>query len=66
MADEFAQPFFNDLANKAGVQYDYLICKSDGQAKTFKQGEKLNLIVNIDEIENKLQKIIKPALQNAS
>ncbi len=58
MAEDFAQPFFNDLANKVGIKYDYLICKSDGRARTFKQGEKLNLIVNIEEVERKLRKII--------
>ena len=59
MAEDFAQPFFNDLANKAGIRYDYQICKSDGRASNFKQGEKLNLIVNIEEIEQKLKKIVK-------
>ena len=58
MAEDFAQPIFNDLANKVGLKYDYLICKSDGKARTFKQGEKLNLIVNIEEVERKLSKII--------
>ena len=57
MAEDFAQPFFNDLANKAGILYDYLICKSDGRAETFKQGEKLNLTVDIPEIERKLKNI---------
>ena len=59
MAEDFAQPFFNDLANKAGIRYDYQICKSDGRASNFKQGEKLNLIVNIEEIEQKLKKILQ-------
>ncbi len=57
MAEDFAQPFFNDLANKVGIHYDYLICKSDGRAVTFKQGEKLNLTVDIPEIEKKLKTI---------
>lgn len=57
MAEDFAQPFFNDLANKVGIHYDYLICKSDGRAQTFKQGEKLNLTVNIPDIEEKLKAI---------
>ena len=58
MAEDFAQPFFNDLANKVGIRYDYLICKSDGRAQTFKQGEKLNLIVDTNEIERKLKQIL--------
>ncbi len=58
MAEDFAQPFFNDLANKVGIQYDYLICKSDGRARTFKQGEKLNLMVDINQIERKLKQIL--------
>ena len=62
MAEDFAQPIFNDLANKVGIHYDYLICKSDGSAKNFKQGEKLNLIVDINEIEQKLKKIVKKAV----
>ena len=58
MAEDFAQPFFNDVANKVGMHYEYLICKSDGRAHTFKQGEKLNLIVDIDAIEKKVQRIL--------
>ncbi len=58
MAEDFAQPIFNDLANKVGIKYDYLICKSDGKARNFKQGEKLNLIVNIEEVERKLSNIV--------
>ena len=61
MAEDFTQPFFNDLANKVNLNYDYLICKSDGHAKTFKQGEKINLIADIDEIEKKLHKIFNQA-----
>ncbi|MDQ2752720.1 MAG: glycosyltransferase family 61 protein, partial [Bacteroidota bacterium] len=67
MAEDFAQPIFNDLANKVGVKYDYLICKSGGKAHNFKQGEKLNLIVNIEEVERKLKRIIaleKEAITN--
>lgn len=67
MAKDFAQPIFNDLANKVGVKYDYLICQSDGKARNFKQGEKLNLIVNIEELERKLNKIValeKEAITN--
>ncbi len=59
MAKDFTQPFFNDLANKVGLHYDYLICKSDARAKNFKQGEKLNLIVNISEIEKRLKTIFE-------
>ena len=58
MADDFAQPFFSDLANKSGLNYDYQICESDGRAETFKQGEKLNLKADIAEIERKVQNII--------
>lgn len=58
MAEDFAQPFFNDLANKVGINYDYLICKSDGRAQTFKQGEKLNLMVDTVEVERKVKKIL--------
>lgn len=58
MAEDFAQPFFNDLANKAGIHYHYLICKSDGRARTFKQGEKSNLTVDIAEIETKLKPLL--------
>ena len=57
MADDFAQPFFSDLANKVGLNYDYQICESTGTAETFKQGEKLDLIADIAEIERKIQKI---------
>ena len=60
MAEDFAQPFFNDLANKVGIHYDYLICKSDGRAQTFKQGEKLNLTVDTKEVEQKLIKMLNP------
>ena len=59
MAEDFTQPFFNDLANKVDLNYDYLICKSDGHAKNFKQGEKLNLIADINAIEKKLHHILK-------
>ena len=58
MADDFAQPFFSDLANKVGLNYDYQICESDGRAETFKQGEKLNLRVDIAEVERKVQNIL--------
>ncbi len=59
MPKDFVQPFFSDLAYKAGVSYDYLVCKSDGKAENFKQGEKINLIVDVKAVEEKLKKILK-------
>lgn len=61
MPKDFTQPFFNDLSNKVNLNYDYLICRSDGHAQNIKQGEKLNLIADINEIEKRVQKILNEA-----
>lgn len=53
-------PFY-DLAPKCGLDYHYLICKTGSKSKNLKQGQEENVLVNVKQVQEMLEKILPEA-----
>ncbi|QHT67884.1 glycosyltransferase family 61 protein [Rhodocytophaga rosea] len=58
-ASEYIIPVYYDLANKAGVNYQYMACESDASAENVKQGMRLNLLVDLNQLKPMLETIME-------
>jgi hypothetical protein len=58
-ANEYIIPVYYDLANKAGVTYEYMVCESDASAENVKQGMRLNIIVDVNRLKPMLETIME-------
>lgn len=47
-------PYY-DISNKRGLHYDFLLCPADGNANSAVEGQKINLTVNVNELEAKVK-----------
>ena len=57
--DNCVAPFMCDICYKKGLIYEYLLCPSDGNATNAVEGIKLNLSVNVDEVEEKIRSLFR-------
>ena len=51
-------PFICDVCDKRGLVYDYLLCESDGNATNAVEGQKLNLTVDVNQVEEKVRRLL--------
>lgn len=56
--DNCVAPFICDVCDKRGLVYYYLLCESDGNATNAVEGQKLNLTVDVDQVEEKVRKLL--------
>ena len=56
--DNCVAPFICDICDKRGLVYDYLLCESDGNATNAVEGQKLNLTADINQVEEKVRKLL--------
>lgn len=58
LPDNCVAPFICDVSTKSGLIYEYLLCESDGNATNAVEGQKLNLTVNVQEVEEKVRALL--------
>jgi hypothetical protein len=56
---DYISSLYYDLSNKAGLHYDYLICKSNQKPSTFKEKIWQNMIVDVSQVKDKLDRILE-------
>lgn len=56
--DQYVRHIFYDVANKAGLEYQYLIFQSDGTADNSVEGQTVGIKVDIDVIRRKVQTLL--------
>jgi hypothetical protein len=56
--DQYVRHLFYDVCNKRGVQYDYLLCSSEGTATNSSDGQKISLIADVKTIEAKIKSLL--------
>lgn len=56
--DNCVAPFICDVSQKRGLIYDYLLFPSDGNATNAVEGQKLNLTVNVQEVEARVRDLL--------
>ena len=49
---------FCDISSKRGLDYDFLLCPADGNANNAVEGQKINLTVNVTELQKKVGKML--------
>lgn len=54
----WAAPFICDISDKRGLVYDYLLCETDGPASNAVEGLKLNLTVDVNQVEEKVRRLL--------
>jgi hypothetical protein len=57
--DNCVAPFICDIADKRGLNYHYLLCESDGNATNAVEGQKLNLTVDVNRVEEKVKELLQ-------
>ena len=57
--DNCVAPFICDICDKRGLEYHYLLCESDGNATNAVEGQKINLTVDVDKVEGKVQMLLE-------
>lgn len=57
-------PFY-DLADKVDLEYHYMICKTGSKAKTLKQGQEEDLVVDLTQVETLLDKLLDITIKQA-
>jgi hypothetical protein len=57
--DNCVSPFYCDICDKRGIDYHYLLCESDGTATNAVEGQKLNLTVDVKEVEEKVRRLLE-------
>lgn len=58
LPDNCVAPFICDISGKRGLVYDYLLCPSDGDATNAVEGQKINLTVNVAEVEERIRTLL--------
>ncbi len=58
LPDNCVAPFICDISLKRGLIYEYLLCESDGNATNAVEGQKINLTVNVAEVEEKIRTLL--------
>lgn len=58
LPDNCVVPFICDVCLKSGLTYEYLLCESDGNATNAVEGQKINLSVNVAQVEEKVQALL--------
>lgn len=53
--ETYVTPVFCDISTKRGLDYDFLLCPADGNANSAVEGQKINLTVNVNELEAKVK-----------
>jgi hypothetical protein len=56
--DNYVRHLFYDICNKRGVQYDYVLCPSEGTADNSADGQKISLIANVNGIKAKVESML--------
>ena len=53
--DNYVRHGFHDICNKRGLEYHYMLCKSDGEQQHHSTAQRLDLLVDIDEVKSKIE-----------
>jgi hypothetical protein len=56
--DRYVRHAYNDIADKRSLQYDYILFPTIGDATDALLGQKLGLIIDVDEVEARIRTIL--------